>query len=311
MAGEEAVVAAATPAPEVTAQDATPKPEATASTERMFKVVVDGKEQVLPESKIIERAQKGMAAEKDMAEAAQYRQAFTNFVAQSKDPNKMLDLMNNPKALGYSEQNQVALMKAMLASKNPVMVQAIKEWLWSNEVEPSTLTPEQRKMRELESYKSDSEKRDAERVQADKDAKFKADSERFFNEYRAKIWQGLQAAKLPQTELMVTRVARKVQLMRKAGMASDMGKACEFVKMDLTTEYNDQLAKVPDEEILGMLPDGVAEKINKAYLAKLKGTAAQEVKKEAVPTTRQKRPKESKENLAQQLRQLERGQKIW
>ena len=292
-----------TPAP-------TPESSPSASKERMFKVVVDGKEQILPESKIIERAQKGMAAEKDMAEAAQYRQAFTNFVSQSKDPQKLLDLINNPKALGYDEAKQTALVKAMLSSKNPAIVQVIKEWLWKNEVEPSTLTPEQRKMRELEGFKTDTERREAERATSEKEAKFNADAERFFNEYRQKIWQGMQEVKLPQTELMVTRIARKVQLMRKAGMTGDIKRACEFVKMDLQNEYGEHLGKAPDDALLDLLPQGVAERINKAFLARLKGAPTQEPPKTA-PVQRQKRPKESKENLAQQLRQLERGKQIW
>lgn len=279
------------------------------SKERMYTVKIDGKEEQWSESKVIERAQKATAAEKDMAEAERYKHAFSNFVAQSKDPQKLLDLMTNPKALGYSEENQVSLMQAMLKSKNPAMVQAIKKWLYDNEVEPAGLTDEQRKIRELEGYKSDSEKERAEQKRVSDEEKFKAETDEHLKQYKLKIWEGIQTHKLPQTELMVSRVARKVQLMRKAGMAADFGKACEFVKADLINEYNEHLGKSTDQDILNLLPDGVAERINKVYLAKLRGV--EQPKIEGTPVPKKRREKESKDNLATQLRDMERGKKIW
>lgn len=307
-------------APEVSAPPETPAegadkalPEAskaTVSKERMYTVKIDGKEEQWPESKVIERAQKGTAAEKAMDQAARYEQAFSNFVAQSKDPNKLLDLLSNPKALGYSEENKVSLMKSMLASKSPVMVQAIKQWIYDNEIEPATLTEEQRKIRELEGYKTDAEKKEADRKRGEDEAKFEADKERFFNDYRKKIWDGIIAQKLPQTELMVARITRKVQLMRKAGMEADFSQAAQMVRADLIAEYNDYLGKSTESDILNILPDGVAERLNKAYLSKLKGK--DEPKIEGVSAQKKpRREKESKDNLATQLRDMERGKKIW
>lgn len=286
------------------------KVEVPVSKERMYTVKIDGKEEQWPESKVIERAQKGTAAEKMMDQAARYEQAFSNFVSQSKDPEKLLGLLENPKALGYSEDNKVSLLKAMLSSKQPKIVQAVKQWLYENEVEPSTLTEEQRKIRELEGYKSQAEKERAEQKKTADEVKFQQETEQHLKEYKLKIWEGIQAHKLPQSELMVARVARKVQLMRKAGMAADFGKACEYVKADLLNEYNEHLGKATDQDILNLLPDGVAERINKAYLAKLRGV--EQPKIEGTPNPKkQKREKGSKENLAQQLRAMERGEKIW
>lgn len=281
------------------------------SKERMYTVKIDGKEEQWPESKVIERAQKGTAAEKAMDQAARYEQAFSNFVSQSKDPSKLLELLENPKALGYSEENKVALMKSMLKSKNPAIVQAMKQWLYENEVEPATLTEEQRKIRELEGYRTEAEKTKAEQKKIADDEKFRQETEEHLKNYKLKIWEGIVAQKLPQTELMVSRVARKVQLMRKAGMAADFGKACEFVKADLINEYNEHLGKATDADVLNLLPDGVAERINKAYLAKLRGVEQPKIEGTPNPKNKQKREKGSKENLAQQLRAMERGEKIW
>lgn len=291
------------------AKAASPAPSAV-SKERMYTVKIDGKEEQWPESKVIERAQKGTAAEKMMDQASRYEQAFTSFVTQSKDPNKLLDLLSNPKALGYSDENKVSLMRAMLSSKNPAIVQAMKQWLYENEVEPATLTEEQRKIRELEGYKNQSEKERSEQKKFQDDEKFRQETEEHLKNYKLKIWEGIQAHKLPQTELMVSRVARKVQLMRKAGMAADFDKACGFVRADLINEYNDHLGKSTDQDILNLLPDGVAERINKAYLAKLRGVEQPKIEG-TPPPKKNKREKGSKENLAQQLRAMERGEKIW
>ncbi len=61
---------------------------------------------------------------------------------------------------------------------------------------------------------------------------------------------------------------------------------------------------------MNLLPDGVAERINKAYLAKLRGVEQPKIEGTPAPK-KQKREKGSKENLAAQLRAVERGEKIW
>ncbi len=246
-----------------------------------------------------------------MDQASRYEQAFTNFVAQSRDPEKLLDLLSNPKALGYSDENKVALMKSMLSSKNPAMVQAMKQWLYENEIEPATLTPEQRELRELKGFKTKAEKEQADRAQAEKESQFQRETDEHLKNYKLKIWEGIQAHKLPQTELMVSRVARKVQLMRKAGMAADFSKACEYVKLDLVNEYNEHLGKATDQDILNLLPEGVAERINKAFLAKLKGPDVPKIEGNPAPKKRHVTEKESKDNLNRQLREIERGRKVW
>lgn len=304
---EAPVVTPETPAskaPEVKVVATPAADKAPGSKERMYKVKINGKEEVWPESKVLERAQKSEGAEVAMKRASQLEAAFENFVATSQDPLKLIELLSNPKALGYDESKQVALFQAMMASKKPAMVQAVKKWLYDNEVEPSTLTPEERKMRELEAFKTETEKKNEERTRLEEEANQKAETERFFNDYKKKIWDGIQANKLPQTELMVARVTRKIQLMRKAGIPGDVAKACEFVRQELTNEYSEHLLKASDEDILNLLPVGVAEKVNKAYLKRLKGEDPDKIESGGSPSPRKK---DKGPNLMEKLRQVERG----
>lgn len=260
--------------------------------ERVF--TINGKE--WPESQLAQRIQKAEGLEKRVADADKYEKAFNNFAANVDDPAKFLALLDS-KEFKYDEDKQTALLKTMLDSKKPKLVQAVKQWLYENEVEPSTLTDEQRKLRELErentKFKTEAQKL-ADRQKADElDAK----SREIWNDYRVKIGAGIKAEGLPETEAMVVRIARKAMLMRRAGQPADISGATKAVKTELNAEYLLNLDKATAEEIVNLLPESVLKKVNTAYVNKLKkGQSPVEEKKEPSGTPFKRGTKAEKSN---------------
>lgn len=311
----ETVAAPAVDASEAAAPDVTPAaaapvdPLAPKPGEKTYRVKINGKEEVWSERKVLERAQKADGAEAAMKEAAQYRTAFNRFVSEVQDPSKLLSLLNDPAALKYDEAKQVALIEAMLSSKKPTVVNAIKQWLYKNEVEPSQLTPEERRARELEDenkkFRADAE----DRQKAEEERKFNTERERFLNDYRLKIGQAMKTAALPMTEDTVRLIANGIRHQRRMGQAANIPQAVEWVKQYLHKTASERYEKASDEELLSLFPPGLPERINKILLKRLK---EKEAGKEPLGEVRGVAKKgEKKTNLADQLHAISRGKKVF
>jgi hypothetical protein len=240
-----------------------------AVTERMYKVKVNGKEEEWPESKVIERAQKSEGAEAAMQKAAQLDKAFTNFVAQAQNPEQLLTLLAHP-SMKYDDEKQEMLINAMLNSKKPRIINAVKQWIYKNEIEPKTMDPKDLELRELKAYKEQQEKerqaKEDERTAAEKEQAVKT----AWNNHRAKIGAEIKAQGLPQTEATVARVARYALLYSRAGKPVDHADCAKRVKADLLAEANERFSTADEDNILDQLPEGMAERINKALMKRLK-----------------------------------------
>lgn len=295
---EPATVAPAAPAIPASPAAAPAKPSEGAKPEvkgQIFKI--NGKD--WSESDLAARIQKAEGLEKRVQDADRYEKAFANLDAKMGDPEQFVELLNSPE-FKYDEDKQAALVKTMLGSKKPKLVAAVKQWLFENEVEPSSLTEEQRRLRQLE-QENNKFKTDAQKVEERKKSEaMKAESQKIWSDYRIKIGAGIKTEGLPETEGMVVRIARVAMLQRRAGHPADIPTAVKTVKAQLQSEYLANMDKASEAEILSLLPESVLKKINAAYVNKLK--AANPVPEK--PTVSEQRPfkrttkqeKTSKEN---------------
>lgn len=280
---------AATPeAPAAKAPDAgAGKP---ATKERVF--LINGKE--WPESQLAQRIQKSEGLEKRVEDAGKLERAFSSFVERTQNPETFLELLNSAD-FKYDEEKQAGLVKAMLGSKKPRLISAVKEWLYENEVEPSTLTPEQRRLRELENENKQFKTRAEKEAEAQKTAAQQAETQRIWNDYRVKIGAGIKAENMPQTEAMVARIARKAMLQRRAGQPADIVSATKAVKAELQAEYLQNLDLASDDQILSLLPENVLKKINSAFLKRIKKQEAETIEDDE-PRRRKVKPTDSAKN---------------
>lgn len=247
----------------------------TAPKEKTY--IINGKE--WPESQLAQRIQKAEGLEKRVADADRYEKAFANLDAKMNDPEQFVALLDSPE-FKYDEDKQASLVRTMLTSKKPKLIAAVKQWLYENEVEPATMTEEQRKAREDRIARAEAEGKLKKIDDENKTAVQRAEQQRIWNDYRIKIGSGIKTEGLPETEGMVVRVARKAMLMRRAGQPADIPNAVKAVKQELQAEYLLNMDKASDDEILNLLPENVLKKINAAYIKKLKAANPEPAKPE-------------------------------
>lgn len=301
----EPIVTPVTPEVPVAPVEGSVKPVVPA--ERMYKVKINGKDEEWPESKVIERAQKSEGAEAAMKTSAELQKAFNSFVAQAQNPADLLKLLAHP-SMKYDDEKQEMLVKSMLNSKNPRIINAVKEWIYKNEIEPKTMDPKDLELRELKAYKAQqdelAEKSKKEREEGEKELAVK----QAFDSYRVKIGAEIKANGLPETESVVARVARYALLYSKAGKPVDLTDCAKRVKTDLVAEANERYSKADEDNILDLLPEGMAERINKALMKRLKKADLESGKPNGVtPAPVASTAEETKK----MMRDLERGKKVF
>lgn len=275
--------------------------------ERLYTVKINGKEEQWPESKVIERAQKAEGAEKAMERASEMERAFTRFVQQAQDPKELLKLLDSP-GIKYDEDKQEALVNAMLATKNPRILTAVKRWIYENEIEPSTLDPKDRKIRELEAFKKQQDSEKAEREKGVKDEENRKAVEASWTRYRTEIGKELAAVGLPLKEATVARTARYALLQKRQGLPVDMKDCAARVKSDMISEFIDTQKDVSDDSILDIVGEDIAKRINSAFLKRIKKTQGDDTTPNVVGQRRANKPKErTKEEIRQWRRNLDRG----
>lgn len=268
----------AAPAPEVEAPVVPETKEAPKSAEKMYQVKVNGKVEEWPESKVIERAQKSEGAEQAMKKAAEYEKAFGNFVAQSQNPAQLIALLESP-ALKYDDAKQEALVTAMLDSKKPHLIEAVKKWIYKNEIEPTTLSDGE-KLKRLEASITAERK-----AQTDEQEKTKADADAqaAWNKMRLDIGAQIKAAQLPEKPGVVKRMIAYGQLYVKQGQYPNFADCAKRVKLDLINEMKEIYSGLTEDDILNLMDEETPQKINKALLKKLnagaKGTNGTEQRK--------------------------------
>lgn len=274
-----------------------------APAEEMYTVKIDGKEEQWTKAKLIERAQKGVVAEAAMKSAAEMDKAFKNFVASAQDPEKLLGLLAHP-SLKYDEEKQEVLVTKLLASKSPRIVNAVKKWIYDNEIAPSLMDPKEREIAEAKARLAKYEKDEKDRTEKEQTTAKQIAIAKKFNEHRLAIGAAVKAEGLPEAEAVVARVARYALLQARAGKPVDIKEAAARVKADLAKETESRFGALTEDNILDHIPAGVAELINKAFLKRLKGGAP------VAAGTEPKKVDDGK-SLKDALRDIERGRKVY
>lgn len=278
----------------------TPKPG-----ERVYDIKYpDGRIEKRGESWIQERAQKSIGLEKRVADAAKYESAFNNFVSRVQDPGQLVELLNHPD-LKYDEEKQAALVTSALGSKKPRVIEAVKRWLYENEVKPSMMDPKDREAMEwknkFEALESDKLKREKELKEADEERNVAQIKEA----YRVKLGESFQKSGLPTEDWLVRQVMEKARLYVRSGQHPDFDNCCKLVQQDFIQQVKGVLGKATVDNILSLMDGETPQMINKALMKALNKpneviqgnkTPSKRKEKEMTPVERKK-----------WLRNLERG----
>ncbi len=270
----------------------------------------DGRTEKRGESWLLERAQKSVGLEKRVSEADKYEKAFNTFVGKVQDPQQLLELLNHPD-LKYDEEKQESLVKSMLNSKKPRIIEAVKKWLWENEVEPGLLKEQDPKEYERKMWQQKAEALESDKLKKEKELK-EAEEERnvaqIKESYRVQLGEAYKSSGLPVDDFMVRQVMEKARLYVRAGKQPDFKHCCELVQKDFLEQTKSILGKATVENILTYLDGETAKTINKALMKAVerKDESPMNPGEERSPRKRRE-PEKTPAERKKWLRNLERG----
>lgn len=283
-------------------------PEAPKPGERVFEIKYpDGTTQKRGESWLLQRAQKSIGLEKKVSDGAKYEAAFTNFVSRVQNPTQLYELLNHPD-LKYDEEKQEALVKAMLGSKKPRIIEAVKRWIYDNEVKPSLMDPKDRELMEI---RSEADQLRQEKLERDKQAKEQKEIEevnQIKDNYRIQLSEAYKSSGLPVQDFLVRQVLEKARLFISNRQQPDFKKCCELVQQDFLAQVKSILGTATVDNILNYLDGETAKTVNKALL-KAVDRKANEVESSGESTPRKKKVEKQMTSSERKkwLRNLEHG----
>lgn len=200
-------------------------------------------------------AQKGFGSDVAFEERNKYEQELQSLKGAFKDP----------KAL-----------RKLLADQGLNPVDLGTEWVYE-QIEAEKLTPEQQKLRELETWKAEREKQDGEakqkQAQAEEDKRVEAIKDRLSGLYL----DALQTAGIPPDAApwFVPRIAKLADQAIEADYDADPKALAEMAIQDFRQEQTAILGKLDGASLVAMLGDELVNRIRKHDLQRLRGDRQQ------------------------------------
>jgi GGDEF domain-containing protein len=215
---------------------------------KKFKLKVDKQEYELGEDDALKFAQLGLASEKRFQEAAQMRKQAEQFITMLKqDPASVL---SNP-AIG-------------------VNLREFAEKYLLGEIQKETLTPEQRKIQEQETQLKQYEEERKQQEQQRQQQEYQQLQAHYEQTFDNQITSALSTSGLPKTPATVKRMTHYMELALRNGLDLEPQNVVELVRQDYVNEVQSLFGQSEGDALLQLLGDGVANKIRKADLARLK-----------------------------------------
>lgn len=275
---------------EISDADAEKAAEEIEEAVRKWKVKVDGQELEVDEDELKRGYQKSKAAQKRFQEAAKLKKQADQIIQSLKSaPAKVLEKLG-------------------------VDVHKFAEDIILEEIELEKLTPEQKKIRELEiklKEKEEAEKKEKEEREQAEYAKMK---EQFETELEGQILDALQDGGLPKNAFTVKRMISYLNRAFDYGYENiTPADIIEVVRSDYETELQQILGAYDGDTLLKKIPKEVLHKIREADVKQTK-TAANPLKTQSIESPKEKEePKPRKRKSMSELREwaFSDGKKEW
>lgn len=247
---------------------APPKAEGKPPPPRTYKVKVNGRDQEIPADKVEEAAQAlGVDVEALLGGTRMFRAANERFQKAAEIEKQHRALTERLKA------DPRSAMREVLGEENfaKLAIEAVQELMQAEQ-----LTPEQRRIKELEAAQA---KVEAERQQVQQAKKAEA-AQRLEAEVAqkldAEITSALSSGKLPKDPYVIKRLAAMVDAhLARGGNPDDLSMAdfIPLVQDELKREHEAFLGTLSGEDVIQRFP-ALAEKVRKAYAARVSGRRA-------------------------------------
>lgn len=233
-------------------QSKTPEANPTAAEIKKWKIKADGKEEEIDEKELVRRASLSTGAQKRMQEAADLRKKMAALVeGVKKNP---VESLFDP-ALGLTKEQ---------------IQTAFEDWYKREVLEPETLTPEQKRLRQAEGeLKQLREKAagEAKEREAEQMAKLQAETR---SQYDKQIFEALEAAKLPKKPFTVKRTAYYMYQALERGIDAPLEAITKLVKQDYQDAQRELYENADIETLVEMLGENFFNRLRKHDVEKLK-----------------------------------------
>lgn len=276
-------------------KQAAPKAPAPAQSKpELFDVKVDGKVIKMTRDELIQHASMGHAADRRFKEAAQMRKQAESVIGRLRDPKSVISALQDP-ALGLS--------------KNQIREQ-FEEWYAKEFIEPESLTPEQRKIREyeakLQKYAEDERSREEEKRNNEQEAMTSEARETL----QKQIIEALDTSGLPKTNFTIRRLAYWMQRNQSNGFDAPMEVVVGQVRNELNSSLRDMVEASDGEVLIKLLGDNIIQKLRRYDLDQLRklrngGQAPAAQPTDDNPAPKFDRPPTSAE-VTERIRQMQR-----
>ena len=240
----------------------------------MYTVKIDGKEIQVDEAELRRGYSHSRAADERIRQATETRQTA----------EEVLNLFrNNP---------EEAFRRLQMDPK------AFAEQLLTREIQEASLSPEQKRVRDLENFKAEAEKRERISKEETEKQEMEAFRNQIASELQTGIIEAIGAYDLPRNEFTVGRMAFHLEAALTAGIDASPKDIAPLVKKEYEADIRRLLSSVPDDKLLDFLGDDTTKKVVKGHIAKVGTktkrpvTQAAGIKLDPKPTDKAKTPRD-------------------
>lgn len=214
------------------------------ATPTMYKVKVNGEEQEVDINELTRGYAHNKAASETFRQAQETRQLAESVLELFKTDPKQAFAKLGKDAKKFAEE---------------VLMEEINE---------AHLTPEQKKMRDLERYKSDMETKEQRAREEQERQQMEIFQQQVAQELQQDIVSVLQTADLPKNEYTVGRIAYYLEAAMTAGYDASAKDVVGLVKNEYETEIKRLLSSVPEDKLLTWIGDDMTKKVVKGHIAR-------------------------------------------
>lgn len=244
-----------------TASSSAAAPSSTPAEVRRFKVKIDGVETEVDEGELVRGYGTTKAAQRRMDEAARLRRGAEThqqrLAEARKDPRKAMELLNDPDS-GFPAD---------------VLEQVAEELLYKK-IQQEQMSPEQRRIQELEAREQQRENEQQTQAQQREEAEYNQGVTQALENYNRTIVETLGKSNLPKTEYTVKRMAEYMYQNHSLKLNYSQDQIAELVSDDYKSDLSSFLDGMEGEQMLTWLGDKISNKLRKADLARLRSRGA-------------------------------------
>lgn len=261
--------------------------------EQLFSLTIDGEDLELTYDQMVEFAQKGKSSTKRFQEAAQLRK----------------EVESQKKAIQAALQGKPEDLFKMKIDNGLMTGEDLEQWIIEKAIEIAErpeLTPEQKRMMEMEQELEELRKAKEEQEKSRKDAEFQAQVEEARENFSRDIMTEIQNGGLEADPFTIQQVASVLQnsIDHEGRITVSVRDAVEYVKGQERNNYKDYFKSRKLEELEALLGEDILKQIRAKDLEKLKNPAVSKPASSVEKIMSQKSEKTSKISASEFFKNL-------